>query len=240
MFPDTLSDVRTITEWAIRNPDRVQIMTFIAVRMAHPDDPWDYLAGGKKVDMSESPYLSVERYRSLTAHEMYEEIRAVLPHFGFNAYLGGTALPHSVKWAIGSHVCTKQVSFGNTGPKTMELLQNGHHFLLGRYLAYTKPSLNRKGRSTLLLALIDKGLREALRRYVSEVVRRPSTLFRRAFIQSISVVQPVDILPTGEADTCDGCPNKTYWNGRLVSACRWEEYENYGAPLTMSPKANVS
>ena len=66
-------------------------------------------------------------------------------------------------------------------------------------------------------------------------------MFRPLYLQAITVVQPVDILPTGENDNCDGCPNKTLWKGRLVSACRLEEYLIYGSPiLTFPTKAVVS
>lgn len=50
-------------------------------------------------------------------------------------------------------------------------------------------------------------------------------------LQNIIVMQPHDYLPNGEQDECDGCPNKTYWNGRLVSECRKEDYSLYGRPL---------
>jgi len=45
-------------------------------------------------------------------------------------------------------------------------------------------------------------------------------------------MQPHDILENGEQDECDGCPNKTYWNGRLISECRKEDYLLYGRPIT--------
>ena len=52
-------------------------------------------------------------------------------------------------------------------------------------------------------------------------------------------MQPHDILSNGEQDECDGCPNKTFWNGRLVSECRKEDYTNYGRPLMTVPKRDV-
>jgi hypothetical protein len=51
------------------------------------------------------------------------------------------------------------------------------------------------------------------------------------FIQNIIVMQPHDYLPNGEQDECDGCPNKTCWNGRLVSECRKEDYLIHGRPI---------
>jgi hypothetical protein len=37
----------------------------------------------------------------------------------------------------------------------------------------------------------------------------------------------------------DGCPNKTYHNGALVSACRKEEYVRYGGMITLKKKADA-
>jgi hypothetical protein len=118
----------------------------------------------------------------------------------------------------------------------MELAQNASHALRGRYLAYTDPAQNRRGRLAFLLAPFDATLRRALARYVAAVVRNPGTLFRRLHIQSLSVVQPVDVLPNGEMDTCDGCPNRTFWQERLVPACRLEEYQLFGGPVSMVPR----
>ena len=118
----------------------------------------------------------------------------------------------------------------------MEFVQNGHHALRGRYLAYARPRDNRRGRLAFLLALFDPSVRRALGRYVTTILRHPGHLARRVHIQSFSIVQPVDIQPNGEMDTCDGCPNSTYWNGRLVPACRLEEYQIYGGPFTAIPR----
>jgi len=55
-------------------------------------------------------------------------------------------------------------------------------------------------------------------------------------VQSIVIEQPFDLLANGEQDHCDGCPNKTLWKDRLVSACVLEEYLKYGAPAAAVPK----
>ena len=49
-------------------------------------------------------------------------------------------------------------------------------------------------------------------------------------------MQPHDILRNGEQDECDGCPNKTVWEGRLVSECRKEDYLKFGSPIVTIPK----
>lgn len=120
----------------------------------------------------------------------------------------------------------------------MELLQNTKHFFKGTYLAYSKPVMNRMGRSMLLFSLFDKNIRHTAAKYFKLVIRNPLLIFKRLYVQTISIVQPVDILKTGEKDNCDGCPNMTYWKGRLVTACRLDEYLKYGAPLSIMPQSS--
>lgn len=237
VFPDTLRDVPCIVEWAHRNIDKVQVLTLIPVRMVAPDCPYDFYVGARRIDISETPYVSKEPYENLTSLDIYKEIRKVIPDYRFCAYLGGTASPASLKWIIGSHIGSMNKSYGNFGAKTMEILQNFHHLFTGRYLSYTKPNANRNAQLAFLFGLFDKEVRKAVKRYIFSALRSPSVLMDRLYVQSISAVQPVDFLPTGERDNCDGCPNKTVWEDRLVSACRLEEYLNYRAPVSSVPKA---
>lgn len=235
VFPDTLEEVAEIVEWAVQNIDKVHILTLIPVRTVPPDDSHKYFIGGKQIDINQTPYVSKIAYKNLTSIDMYDAIRKILPNYKFCSYLGGTALPISLKWILGSHIGTKQMSFGNLGNKSMELIQYSSHFLRGKYLAYAKPDMKWRTRLVFFLAIFDKEIRKACRKYFTAILHNPKILFRRIYIQSISAVQPVDILPSGEQDNCDGCPNKTYWNGRLVSACRFEEYKIWGGPLTIAP-----
>lgn len=236
IFPDTLEAVPSIVRWAARHPDKVQVLTLICVRMAERDGPYTYQVGGREVDFSKTPYLTDRHDRNLTTEEIYARVRSVLPDFELSGFLGGTVHPHALKWVVGSHLCTAERSYGSLGARTMELAQNVSHAVRGCYLAYTDPAQNRRGRLAFLLAPFDATLRKTLARYAAAVVRKPGTLFGRLFLQSLSVVQPVDVLPNGEMDTCDGCPNRTFWQERLVPACRLEEYQLFGGPVSMVPR----
>jgi hypothetical protein len=121
----------------------------------------------------------------------------------------------------------------------MELLQNGHHWFTGRYLAFARPGLNRKGRLLLAFGLFDPEVRRACGRYLRAALKDPRHLVRRVHVQTINVEQPFDILPNGEQDHCDGCPNKTLWGDRLVAACVLEEYTRYGTSVTAVPRTAV-
>ena len=236
VFPDTLREVPDIVRWAIAVPDQVHTLTLICVRMVEPDSPYDYYVGARRIDISATPYVSDTKYSNLTTDDLYREIRKVLPNFDFCAYLGGTVNPRALKWVVGCRIGSRRHSYGYFGSRSMELLQNGHHALRGRYLAFSDPRATRAGRLSLLLGTIDGSVRRAALRHMGAILKDPRRLLERLHVQAISVVQPVDIMPTGEADTCDGCPNRTFWQDRLVPACQAEEYRMFGGPVRVVPR----
>jgi hypothetical protein len=101
-----------------------------------------------------------------------------------------------------------------------------------RYLAYSKPNMTRKGKSLLLLSAFDRKLRKAFWNFF----KNPMNIFRRLHYQSIMIIQPIDVLEDGRQNMCDGCPDITVWNGKLVWSCRMEEQLNFGYNLKTYPK----
>jgi organic radical activating enzyme len=235
IFPDTLEQVPDIVSWAKKNIDKVNILSLIAVRMVHSDDPAEYWVGNRKISMQDTPYHSKVKYQNLKSEDIYRQILKVIPGYRFNSFLGGTSKSDSPKWLLSAHIGKNNLSFGNLGARTMEFLQIFHHLTTGKYLGFNSSNLNRMGKLTFIFCFIDKSVRRLFKSYFKYLIRNPFSLFKPLYLQSITVVQPVDILSNGETDNCDGCPNKTLWNGRLVSACRLEEYMIYGAPIQIVP-----
>ena len=238
IFPDALEYVPDIIEWTCRNIRKVSVMTLIAERMLSPQTPFNFYAGEKRVDLSDMAFYTELDYKNLTTIDIFTEVRKVLPDFEFCAYLGGTALCQSLKWAIGCRIGSTRHRYGNIGAKSMEIMQNGYHAVKGRYLAYAKPKLSRQGKLMLLFSLFDREIRKTAWKYIRSVAKHPSRLFEKLYVQTINVLQPIDILPNGEQDNCDGCPNGTVWNKRLVRACHLDNYKYYGCPVHMVPKPN--
>jgi len=235
IFPDTLEMVPEIVKWAKKNIDKVNILSLIAVRMIHPDDPVDFYVRNKKISIRETPYTSDVKYKNLKSEDIYKQILKVIPGYRFNSFLGGTSRSDSPKWILSTHAGIDDVSFGNLGPETMEFLQVFHHFVTGKYLGYNRPGMNHSGKGTFVFCIFDRNVRRLFKKYTLHLMRKPWLIFKPLYLQSVTIVQPVDILATGETDNCDGCPNKTLWEGRLVSACRLEEYLIYGAPVQTVP-----
>lgn len=85
-------------------------------------------------------------------------------------------------------------------------------------------------------SLFDGASRRILRKITTKSIRRPSSLFNPAYLQSIMIIQPVNFEADGRQDMCDSCPDITVHEGRLVWSCRLEELKDYGDFVTTIAK----
>ncbi len=237
VYDDTLQYVPGIVEWAEKHIDIVQVMVFILYRAAVPALPFDWYAGGKKVDMSQLVYGETSaRNISMQSPDVVSEIRKKFPEFTPCAYLNGTEKPDSFKWLLTGRLGTKQAGvLGYTGPRFMEAVQAGHHLLKGKYLAYSSPKETRLGRTMLLFSVIDRGVRHIAGRYLKTILARPRSMFQRVHYQSVMIIQPVDFMPNGGQNMCDGCPDVTVWDNQIVWSCRLEELKHFGCWIRSVP-----
>jgi hypothetical protein len=67
-------------------------------------------------------------------------------------------------------------------------------------------------------------------------VRNPFNIFKKLFYQTVLIIQPVDFLDDGRQNMCDGCPDITVWDGKLVWSCRMEELMTFGYNVRTYPK----
>ncbi len=234
--PRALHQVPDIIEWMKKNTGSVAQNIFIPVRGWDKDDPWDYYAGGKKISIETTEYSQDNNYTPLSARDISEEVKKVLPEFRFSGFLGGTEVAQAPKWLIGLYLESGNKFLGNFGHKSMEISQVAHHAVFGRYLSFLNPGLYRWGKLLFPLTLFDNSIRRAFARYFKSILINPLIILKPITVQSIIIMQPFDILENGECDMCDGCPNKTYYQGRLVSECRMEEYLSYGRLMQYVPR----
>jgi len=235
VFEDTLDEVPDMVAWAQEHIDIVHVMVFICYRAAVLEGDFDYYVGGDRLDMTDLAYAySVPEHRTdIRAPDVVEKIREREPDFAPCAYLNGTEKPDSFKWLLTTRIGTKDRIYGYHGAKMAELAQTLHHLRHGKYLAYAHPRVLRRGRSMLWLWPFDSGIR----RTAARAVRDPRVLVRRLYQQSIMIIQPVDIFADGRQNMCDGCPDVTVFEGRLVWSCRLEECLHFGAFASTAPKA---
>ncbi|MBP1636512.1 MAG: putative Fe-S oxidoreductase [Acidobacteria bacterium] len=229
VYEDTLKDVPELLAWAQAHIDIVNIMVFIAYRAAPIRKGWEYYVGGEKIDMGPIAYaIDEERNTSIMSTDVVEVIRTRYPDFQPCAYLNGTERPDHFKWLFTLRLGTKDRIYGYAGPKLMEISQALHHLTRGTYLAYTSPKVLGRGRSLLLLSPVDKGLARTASAYLHGILRSPSTLFRKLHMQSVMIIQPADLMRNGALSMCDGCPDITVFEDRLVWSCRMEELSTFG------------
>jgi pyruvate-formate lyase-activating enzyme len=237
VYDDTLHEVPGLVAWAHRHIDVVQNMVFIAIRRLNADMPYEWLVDGTPVARDDVVYFADQApARELQSTDLLEVVRGTFPDFTPCAYLNGTARPDTFKWMLTERVGTRREIFGYAGPKFLELVMAGHHLLTGRYLSHLRPRLRGVRAAILALSPFDPGLRRAAGRLLASLVRRPASLFRRAYFQTVMFIQPVDFLPGGEQNMCDGCPDATIWEDRLVWSCRLGELTRFGTLLASRPR----
>ena len=218
VYEDTMQYVPELVKWGQENIDKVQVMVFILYRAVN-NQQVDFYLGPKKIDMGELVYNEeVEERTDIQADEIVEIIRTKYPDFDPCAYLNGSEKPDSFKWLLTGRLGTKGKIYGYMGKKSMEIIQTMHHVLFDKYLAYSAP--------------FDKGLRKTFANFF----KNPLNIFKRLHYQSVMIIQPVDFLEDGRQNMCDGCPDITVWNGKLVWSCRMEEQLKYGHNIRSYPK----
>jgi hypothetical protein len=229
VYEDTLEQVPDVLAWAARNIEIVHTIVFITFRAGIVGGDFDYFVNGKPADFAAVPYASEDTsLQPISSQDVVAEIRKRYPDFAPAAYLNGTEAPDSFKWLLSGRLGAKGRIDGYVGPRTMELAQSANHLLRGRYLAYTPPRALSHGRSLLGLAALDPQLRKTARRWLTACRRGCARPTDRLHFQAVMIIQPIDILADGRQSMCDGCPDVTVWNGRLVWSCRLEEPVRYG------------
>jgi hypothetical protein len=238
VYRDTAHHVPAMVRWAQEHIDLVHSMVFILFRTTRSAE-FEYFAGDRQVQADEVVYYDQDKNPApMTTPELVALIREHEPDFDAAAYLGGTKDPTSFKWTLVGRVGTPERIHGYVGKRFMELVQTGHHLLAGRYLAYSHPALLRQGKAMLAgFSPLDTGVRGAAKDWARTVLRSPRHAARTLHFQSIAFIQPIDHLADGEANMCDGCPDMTVHEGKLVWSCRLDELKRHGTFLSCRPKA---
>jgi len=241
VFRDTMHEVPAMVRWAQEHIDIVHSMVFILFRTARSEE-FAYMAGDRRVKIDELAYYDQENNpKPLMTPELFELIQKEEPDFDAAAYLGGTRDADTFKWTLVGRIGSPEKIYGYVGPRFMETVQTAHHAATGRYLAYSHPSLLRQGRATMTaFSAVDPRMRTATRRWLSDFAHSPRRAARKQYFQSIAFIQPIDMTPEGEANMCDGCPDMTVHEGKLVWSCRLDELKRHGTFLACVPLAKMT
>ncbi len=223
VYEHTLKYVPDIVAWGQEHIDIVQTIVFIAFRAAPVHRGYNYYVGDNKVDMTPIMYAVDEEWATpIMSTDIVAEIRKKFPDFRPCAYLNGTERPDHFKWLLAARIGTKDRIYGYAGPKFMELTQTLHHFRHGTYLAYTKPEALARAKAMLALAPLDSGVARAGSAFLRDAVSHPAVFFKRLHLQSVMIIPPADFMPNGAISMCDGCPDITVYDDKLVWSCRMD------------------
>lgn len=230
VYENTLPSIPDLVEWAHRHADKVQVMVFILFRQAEcgRQDELDYFVNGRKIDLNELVYSrpTGNQRLDISSREVVAVLRERFPDFAPSAYLNGTEDFDSLKWLLTTYAVSKKRGvLGYAGRKFSELAQTLYHFRTGRWLAYEAPSTMKKGRTiTAVASLFDEGMRKAFGKWFL----RPWHWVDPVHLQSVMIIQPIDVLEDGRMNMCDSCPDITVYGDELVWSCRLEELIHYG------------
>lgn len=233
--PRTLQHVPGVIRWALGMRGAVTGLTFITLR-GFPTDGVTYSDGSRAIDLSARRVGMVndveDEMSVLRWNDLYATVKEAFPQYEAASYLGGTRTPSSIKWLIASAICQDDRWLGSVSPKTVEVVQAFHHLRRGRYYA---GGSGETGRTIFLMSIVDERIRQVL----SGLIATPSRWLRPVHTMTISIIEPNTLLPDGEYEMCDSCPDMTYHEGRLVNSCRLDEYRLYGALAKPTVHGNV-
>ena len=238
----SMHEIPGMVAWAQEHADIVHTMVFILFRSPGLSGDFDYFANGQKIDFGDT-YKETEwaGHKILMAEDIVEKIREAEPLYEPCAYLNGTADPSAFKWLLASRIVFNGETLGYASPKFMELIQTSYHLFSGKYLSYAEPKSTSRGKLTaFFMGFFDKRMRAIAVNLLKRILQKPSDAFQPAHIQSIMIIQPVNMLADGRQDMCDSCPDITVHDGKLVWSCRLEEMNNFGAFVQSVPKERTT
>jgi len=232
----TVNEIPALADWAREHADIVHTMVFILFRSPELTGNFDFYANGKKIEIDTYKETEWGGERPLMAPDIVAKIQETDPMYEPAAYLNGTANPDSFKWLLANRIVVNGKTIGYASPRFVEIVQTVKHLFTGTYLAYGSPESMSCGRLSMLAgSLIDRRMRKNLARYLKHLISRPSDILKKAHLQSLMIIQPVNFEPDGRQDMCDSCPDITVHNGKLLWSCRLEEVKKYGAFVQTVP-----
>lgn len=238
IFRSTLKYLPDIVEWARNNINKVNHISLVAFRAIPLGEMYDYMVNDTLVDASRFQHSNRDPNQiNISTLEMFEEIKKQYQDFTPATYLSGTTAPETFKFLVTIHVASPKTIYGYMGHKAVETVQIGYHLFKGRYFDFLKSPV--AGKRIFLLSLIDKDIRKALTTYLSAIMKNPFEVFRKIYIQSISLQQPNEVI-NGKSNLCDGCLNMMIYKNKLIHSCQLDEYRMFGDLLQPVVRNKIS
>jgi len=225
-----LDEVPDIVRWYRANIDRVSHLSLIAFRGIPNDVANVMCVNEQKIELDSLPdAIKPDEEIDISSTDILEKLSADLDHVYPSAYLKGTTRPETFKLITINNIGSRRQIYGATGEKTMKIYQDMYYKLHHKYDA-TVPVF---GKLIFIMAFFDKEIRKTLGNYLRAVIKNPSRLFEKIFVQSLVIQQPFEVID-GELNLCDGCINLMPYKGEMINSCRLDEYRLLGGPIKYS------
>ena len=228
-----LNEVSDIVRWYRANIDRVSHLSLIAFRGIPKDVASVMFFNGQKVVPDSLPdAIKPDDEINISSIDIFEKLASELDYVYPSAYLKGTARPETFKLITINNIGSRKQIYGAVGEKTMKIYQQLFYKLHHKYDA-TVPQF---GILIFLMAFVDKEVRKAFGNFLGAIVKHPSRLFERIFVQSLVIQQPFEVID-GELNLCEGCINLMPYRGEMINSCRLDEYRLLGGPIQYNQKS---
>lgn len=193
---ENINETMDVIRWAQKNSEKIEQLVFT-------------LSGFVKFDNKKVPdSMKMERF-----HEIVRKLK-IEP----SCYLGKTR-SKGIGWLFAGYLSIGDKFFGYSSPKLTEFTTVVRHFLTGKYW-FVRPKRDYVFPKTFLLFL---GLfTREFWKTSRFIMTNPNLLFKKAHLMTILSIQ-FPGFNNNERDLCDGCPDATLYEGRLVPSCLLEE-----------------
>ncbi len=227
---ENLKQIPEIINWYRSNMHRIHHISLIALRGLTKPENYEYLAGNEVIPpgLLENFYLPPNEVE-VSTNDMFEIIHRDFPDYLPASYINGSSIPDSNKYLFFVNIGARNMFYGCLGSKSMELSQVFHRIFKGRYLSFNlKPAI---GKKIFLLSVLDKHVGKAFIKYLKACLKDPRYLFRKVYIQSLILQQPVEFID-GERNSCEPCINPMMFQDQVINPCQLDEYRVFGGVLT--------
>ena len=227
---ETMEHIPGIMSWYRNNMHKVQHLSFIALSGLPVIPSMGYFCNGTEIREKElvNGYVNLSDI-SITTKEILETIQNAYPDYVPSAYLNGDAYPEKNKQLFIVNIGTSKGFLGVLGARSMELTQAFYHLFHGRYYSFAPdPAI---GKKVFILALFDKQMQKTLKRFLECLIKDPLTLFKKVYLQSMIIQQPIDFIGS-QKNACDHCVNPMIFNDMVINPCELDEYRLYGNTIT--------
>ncbi len=183
----------------------------------------DYLVLILKREFSFDSYTP-DVSKEVEVTELAHTLKNAFPDMLFSSYLGSQSSNIGYKWVQTAWFAINGKTLGYVDAKTVEFSTALGHFRNKTYSYISGKERNKLPVMQLIAgSLFLPALKPVLKRYVAEILKKPSTALQSINHQVINIVNPPSSR-TSYTDYCDGCPDAVLHNGKLVPSCTLESF----------------